>query len=341
VAFSPDGSRLASGGSDGGLRLWDPVAGTWLATLGGRQGTVLSVAFSPDGSRLASGGSDGGVQFWDPVAGTWLATLEGHRGTVWSVAFSPDGSRLASGGEDGVVRLWDPKAGGKPAMVEDHHSVVLSVAFSPDGSRLASGGDHGVVRLCDPAAGAVLATLEGHRGTVWSVAFSPDGSRLASGGDAVRVTKLAGLPGAIGPIRQRIGRKVVPAGEPVGHQNDEVTSLAYSPEGRTLAAAHAGGYITLRPAQPGSSRPVVRLVELPEDGWAALHGEHQYELHGDPAGAFWWTAGLCRFEPGELDGYCVERLSSERWTGDAGSARSVGDQEFAGSTFLPGRDKSQ
>lgn len=50
------------------------------------------------------------------------------------------------------------------------------------------------------------------------------------------------------------------------------------------------------------------LISLPGGGWAAFWEEHCYRLHGDPAGRFWWTAGLCRFEPGELDGYGVERL---------------------------------
>lgn len=57
-----------------------------------------------------------------------------------------------------------------------------------------------------------------------------------------------------------------------------------------------------------TSRPDVYLIGLLDDGWAAIYGERRYRLHGNPAGRFWWTAGLCRFEPGELDGYGVERL---------------------------------
>jgi len=52
----------------------------------------------------------------------------------------------------------------------------------------------------------------------------------------------------------------------------------------------------------------MRLVPLPDSGWATLHGDDKYRLHGDPAGRFWWSSGLCRFEPGELDGHGVERL---------------------------------
>jgi hypothetical protein len=52
----------------------------------------------------------------------------------------------------------------------------------------------------------------------------------------------------------------------------------------------------------------VRLIGLPDSGSATVYGEHRYRLHGDPAGQFWCSAGLCRFEPGELDGYGVEQL---------------------------------
>jgi WD40 repeat protein len=208
--------------------------------------------------------------------------------------------------------LWDPLSGTGLAVLEGHQNAVRSVAFSPDGSRLASGGDDAEVRLWDPAAGTALAVLEGHTGPVLSVAFSPDGSRLVSGNDTVWVTDIAELLGrerGHARIRNRSRVRVVSVGESLGNPGDEVVSLAYSPLGTTIAAAHAGGYVTLRTAQPGNSQPVVRLFGLPEGGWAVLHGERRYELHGDPAGAFWWTAGLCRFEPGELDGYGVERLN--------------------------------
>jgi Pentapeptide repeats (8 copies)/WD domain, G-beta repeat len=271
----------------------------------------VGIAWHPDGDLLATA-SGPNVILWDLQAGVALATLEGHQGGVWSVAFSADGSRLASGGGDGVVRLWDPETGAGLAVLEGHQDTVLSVAFSADGLRLASGGGDRTVRVWDPETGAIVAVLKGHQGTVWSVAFSPDGSRLASGADTLRVADITRLPrraGFIDRIRNRFSTRVLPVGESLGDPADGIASLAYSPEGTTIATAHPRGYITLKPAQPDSSQSLVRLIGLPEGGWAVLHGEHQYELHGDPAGAFWWSAGLCRFEPGELDGFGVERLN--------------------------------
>ena len=108
VAWSPDGTRLASAGHDGEVRLWDPATGHHLTTLTGHTGPATAVAWSPDGTRLASAGDDREVRLWDPATGHHLATLTGHPGGVRAVAWAPDGTRLASAGYDREVRLWDP-----------------------------------------------------------------------------------------------------------------------------------------------------------------------------------------------------------------------------------------
>jgi WD40 repeat protein len=182
VAFGPTAGLLASGGSDGTVRIWNITSGQQRNQLIGHRGDVQSVAFSPRAGILASGGSDGIVRIWDITSGRQRSQLSGHRGDVRSVAFSPDGATLASGGSDGTVRLWGIAAGLKIGQFLGHDSAVCSVAFSPDGKILASGRNDGSVQLWDAASCLRRAQLIGHQGDVQSVAFSADGSVLASAG---------------------------------------------------------------------------------------------------------------------------------------------------------------
>ena len=145
VAYSPDGSTLASGSADKTIRLWDAHTGEHKQTLSGHTDTVWSVAYSPDGSTLASGSADKTIRLWDAHTGEHKQTLSGHTDTVWSVAYSPDGSTLASGSADKTIRLWDAHTGKHKQTLSGH--TVWSVAYSPDGSTLASGSADKTIRL--------------------------------------------------------------------------------------------------------------------------------------------------------------------------------------------------
>ncbi len=188
VAFSPDGSQLATARQDGsvvlgdvstdGIRFRDPLFG--------HQGFVLTVAFSPDGHRLASGGMDGTIRMWDVAKGApALEPLRGHRGPVGRVAFSPDGRLLASAGHDGTVRFWDASSGrasGEPLAA--HRDVASSIDFAPDGASLASAGRDGAVLLWDVESRRQIGeVLRGHRGAVNRALFMS--ARPSAGGTMV------------------------------------------------------------------------------------------------------------------------------------------------------------
>jgi serine/threonine protein kinase len=179
IAFSPDGSLLALGGSDG-IELWNVTTGALKQTLIGHIDTVYSVAFSPGGKLLVSGGS-GGIELWDLITGTVRQTWPSRSS---SVAFSPDGHLLASGEADNTIRLWDVSTDAPRQTFTLHTETVWSIAFSPDGSLLASGSEYNTIDLWDVATGKLKHTL-GRRRHVYSVpinvAFSPNGRLLTSG----------------------------------------------------------------------------------------------------------------------------------------------------------------
>lgn len=282
LAFAPDGRSLASGGADRSVTLWDLSQHTPRARLQGHRGTVRALAFAPGGASarpalaLASAGEDGELRLWDATPGRehGTATLAGHTDMVVCLAFSPGGTTLASGGLDATVKLWDPRTGRERATLRGHEDGVSAVAFAPEARQLATAGFDGAVRLWEPsvpvfspasclAASCAMTGLGftadgrgllavGKSGIVrWDVrtgsrstpgpvdparsgepagalAVSPDGASYAEGT-------------ATGAVRLHDARKVA---ELLGHSG-AIASLAYAPDGRTLASGGRDGLVTL------------------------------------------------------------------------------------------------
>jgi WD40 repeat protein len=179
VAWSQDGTRIASGGEDKTVKVWDMSIGESLLTYRGHApNDVRAVAWSRDGQRIASGGWDKTVQVWDVASGNTILTYRGHSDYIRAVAWSTDGTRIASAGKDKMVQVWDAAAGSNIYTYTAHADVVSAVTWSPDGTRLASASQL-TVRVWNASTGGGLFTYS-HTSSVYGLAWSPDGKHIAS-----------------------------------------------------------------------------------------------------------------------------------------------------------------
>ena len=176
IAFSPDGTRLATASRDTTAKLWDGQTGEPIATMK-HSGDVNTVVFSPDGMRIATASDDNTAQLWDGNTGELIAIME-HDDDVHDVIFSPDGTRIATASDDNKAQLWDGQTG-EPIATMKHSGDVNTVVFSPDGMRIATASDDNTAQLWDGNTGELIAIME-HDDDVHDVTFSPDGKRIAT-----------------------------------------------------------------------------------------------------------------------------------------------------------------
>jgi WD40 repeat protein/Flp pilus assembly protein TadD len=252
IAFSRNGTLIASGGMDGTIKFWKTADGNKIRTIQ-QGGIVNSVAFHPDDTLLASGGVSS-IVLWKVADGSKITELDWDETVcgpiVRSVSFSPDGRLLASGREDGSVILCD-SVDGKSIILSGHTDVVESVAFSPDGTLLASGSRDKTIKLWKVANGSEIRTLYGHADQVRSVAFSPDGMLLASGSfdKTIKLWKVSNGS----EIRTLLGH------------TDQVESVDFSPNGMLFASASTGDTL---------SNSIIKL-------WRVTDGREILTLYGD------------------------------------------------------------
>jgi WD40 repeat protein/tRNA A-37 threonylcarbamoyl transferase component Bud32 len=248
-AFSPDGKKVVTGGIFGdSARLWDAATGRPLGEplAHGEEG-VIAVAFSPDGKAIATGGLDKTARLWDAATGKPLGEPLPHEEAVAGVVFSPDGRIVLTRGGlpgflPGAVRLWD-RATGRPLDGPlGNEGTALAAAFSPDGKTVLVGGEDGTARLWAVATGRPAGPPLRHDMPVHAVAFSHDDTLLAT---ASGETKKDG-PEKDAPLKSRgqarlwVAATGAPLGPPFTLMTD-VSSVAFSPDGRSVLAVPAGG----------------------------------------------------------------------------------------------------
>jgi WD40 repeat protein/mono/diheme cytochrome c family protein len=293
LAFSPDGSQIASGGYHEVL-LWDAASGKLVKRLQGLPERTHAIRYSPNGWWIATASGtpaqSGVVRLWDAATGEPLRDLVEIEDTVFALAFSPDSKLLAAGGADRIIRVWDMATGRLAKTIEDHADWVLDLDFSPDGRYLVSASRDKTSKLFDLAKGESVATFPEHTEPVYAVAFAKDGKTVASAGgdkvikiwdphnDAKKVRDIGGHGMAIFRLlftpdgsqllscsADKTAREFNPAnGQQTralqGH-NDWVYAVTVSRDGKLIATGSWDGEVRLWNAADGA--PVKTFLAMP------------------------------------------------------------------------------
>jgi WD40 repeat protein/serine/threonine protein kinase len=228
VAWSPDGSMIASGGSDQAIYICDSHTGMPRHILRGLAASIYAIAWNREGDKIVSGDADKSVCIWDARTGNLLQTLHDDGGAIRSVDWSPDGTKVIAGSADNTARIFDTHTGSLlvECAVNTASRHFVAVAWSPSGDRIALGSTGDCVKIIDTG-GKEICNANAFAGYVRTVAWSPDGKELAWAGDNTNAVTIWKMNSA-DPPRQIPGPR------------SPVWRVSWSPDGRRIATASYG-----------------------------------------------------------------------------------------------------
>lgn len=213
-------SRIALGGPQRMLRIFDATDGTQLFDIKKHTDWIYSVAYSPDGVLIASGDRSGGLCVWEADTGRLYLDLTGHKGAIRSIAWRDDSNVMASASEDGTVKLWDMNSGKAIKSINAGSGGVTAVQFDHKGQLVTAAKDR-KVRLWD-ASGKQIKETPAAAEAVLEAAITHDSSKMVYG-DWTGVVRMASVedPKQI----QEIAANPPPAKERIGAVEQTLASI--------------------------------------------------------------------------------------------------------------------
>jgi WD40 repeat protein len=227
---------------------------------------IWQVAWTPDGRTLAAVSLKEEVTLWDVAARKERASLRSDLGESYSVAFTPDGKTLVLGhykndaktGPTGGISLWDVATGQRKDLLQRTPPRAVSrLALSPDGQRIGAmenwrEGDKGAYKRCialwDIAGGKPNTVRADESSGV--LVFAPGGNVLAWSALVIKDGEIA----AAEVRRHDLANKQELPALPNPVSKNPLNSLAYAPDGRSLAGADYAGNIILWDTATGKVR---------------------------------------------------------------------------------------